>query len=127
MMNKVKEVGQIQINDRFVSLRQILLRLGNGSVSTAFWPETMAAVVEDRLKDRFDYLANRLLDQSIHDVGNTKPPLPTTGLWQPYPANIAGSVRPIQQITMQACDNRRGFCFRHIDRLAVQSWCSLVT
>jgi hypothetical protein len=82
--------------------------------------------MESRLEDRLQNLEHRLLNHPVSDVWNAQPPLPASGLWQPDPADIAGPVAFRQQVTAQPSDDRRGFRFRHLDRLSVRTRCSLV-
>ena len=86
----------------------------------------MAAGVEGRLEDRLQDLEHGLLNHPIHHVGNAKPPLPASGLWQPDPANVAGPIAFRQQVMTQRGDERRSVALCFLDRLSVHSRRTLV-
>jgi hypothetical protein len=57
--------------------------------------------VECRLEDRLQDLEHGLLNRPIHHVRDAKPPLPTAGLRQPDPADIARPIASRQQSIAQ--------------------------
>ena len=79
-----------------------------------------------RFEDRLQDLENRLLNHPIHHVRNPKPPLPTSRLRQPDPADVTGPIAFRQQSVAQRGEERRSIMLRFLDRLSVHSRRSLV-
>src|ERR1019366_4574139 len=98
MMNSVKKFGQVKIDHRLITSRKISFCFGNGGVGAAVWPEPVTAGMKGRVEDRFQYLEDRLLNRPINNIRNTQSPLPTSGLRQPHPANVARLVAFRQQL-----------------------------
>src|SRR5208283_4376197 len=102
MMNAVKKFGQVKINYRLITSREIAFCFSNGGVSAAVGSEPMTAGMKGRVEDRLQYLEDRLLNRPVNYVRNAQPPLPASGLRQPDPANLAGPIAFRQQVTAQA-------------------------
>jgi hypothetical protein len=94
----------------------MLLCLGDRGVGSAVRAEAMTARVERRFEDRLQDLEHRLLNDPIHHIRNAKPPLPTTRLRQPDPANITGLIAFGQQSVAQRGEKRRSIVLRFLDR-----------
>jgi hypothetical protein len=97
--------GQVKINHCLVAVLQVSRCFGDGGVSPALRAEAVTAGMEGRLEDRLQDLEHRLLNHPVHDVRNAQSPLPAA----------------------QTSDDRRSVRFRRLDRLSVNTRCSLVT
>ena len=86
----------------------------------------MTAVVKRRFEDGLQDLEHRLLDDAIDDVRDTETPLPTSGLGDPHPANVARLVLSREQRTAQF-GKEIGRCVHDLTRaLSVHTWSALV-
>lgn len=89
MVDTIEELREIDIDRDCISCSQILLCLGDGGGSSSTRPKAVTAVMKRWFKDGPQHLERRLLNDSIHNVRNTEPPLPASGLGDPYPADVA--------------------------------------
>ena len=71
MMNTIKELSEIEINNRLITGFKMLLGFGDGRRRTALRPEPVTAGMESRLEDRLQNLEQGLLRDTIHDVGHS--------------------------------------------------------
>jgi hypothetical protein len=67
-----------------------------------------------------------LLHDAVHDVRDAETPLPTSGLRDEHPTDIAGPVASLQQRTAQTMQKLRRVGLRLLDRLSVDARCALV-
>jgi hypothetical protein len=71
VMNSVEELGKINIDRGPVPLCEVSFSFGDRSLCAATTAKTMTAVVESWFKDGLQNLENRLLNDPIHDIGNS--------------------------------------------------------
>ena len=76
MMNTIKELSEINVHNRLVTGFEMSLGFGDGRRRAALRTEPVTAGMEVRLEHRLQDLEQRLLRDTIHDVGNAKTPLP---------------------------------------------------
>ncbi len=91
-MDTVEELLQIDVHRVPPTLLHVTRCFGDRCVGSPPRPEAVAAVVERRVVDRLQNLAHGLLDPAVDHGWNPETPLPTTGLRDPHPTNIAGRV-----------------------------------
>src|SRR6266851_570226 len=95
----VEKLFQIKIDDPFVPVLQILLRLGDGRVTAAPWSEAMARWVKGRFPVRAEHVQHRLLNPPVDHVGNAKATLAASWLRNPDPANHPRAIGSVEQVT----------------------------
>src|SRR5713226_5416761 len=93
----VEKLFQIKIDDPFVPVLQILLRLGDGRVTAAPWSEAMARWVKGRFPVRAEHVQHRLLNPPVNHIGNTQAALAASCLRNPDPANHPRAIGSIKQ------------------------------
>src|SRR5713101_5160273 len=99
LWRSIEKLFDIKIDDPFVPVLQIRLRLGDGRVTAAPRAETMARWVKGRFPVRAEHLQHRLLNPPVDHIGNTKAALAASWLRNPDPANHPRAIGSVEQVT----------------------------
>src|SRR5439155_2984198 len=97
MVDAVEEFLEVEIDDPFVPVFQIRLRLGDGRVTAASRSEAMARWVKGRFPVRAEYAVHGLLDPPVDHIGNAKATLAAPCLRNPHPANHPRAIGSVEQ------------------------------
>src|ERR1019366_1629573 len=99
-------------------------RQGRGA--SPLWPEAMTAGTKHSLKDRFEYLAKRLMHDPIPDGGNAQGPFAASALGDFDPSHRLGAIGLAAQVLREVKEPSVGLAGELFDRHPVDPCRALV-
>src|SRR5215469_14952714 len=113
MIDPVKKLGQVDINNKPIAVDDVGLRLRHRLVGGAARPEAVAVLAECRVPLRLEPLQERLLDYAINYGWNAQVAGPAVRLRDLHPKDRLRLVAPLEQLIF----NLRPARFEHARQL----------
>ena len=82
-----KELRKININGKASAFLDDALYLFNGLLPISVWPKSKTVIGKCRIKNRREYLSNRLLNDAVFNCRNTELTDSSVGLFDFYTTN----------------------------------------
>ena len=126
MIHSIEEFLQVDIDDRAVSLRDVLLRFGHGLLCRTPRPKAVAVIRKCRVPSLLKNLQHRLLDESVHHGRNAE--LAHSSIWfcDFHPQYRLRLIVPPQQLFPNAWPVLLQMCRQLLDGHAVNASASFI-